>query len=309
MNNSPNLPSQRPTDGGGPAEQARPDDDKVLWIVIAFCLLVPVGLATLWALSGYWYPPMILAMLLGIAVAALTYRYLGGSAKSEFKVGLLKLTGSAALLIGTAWFANEGLSKQMETENLPKKLKAVNAALDAASSERDKLKIRVGEQEATIAGLRSKGDDDLLKTVEAVPPGEKTAQALIVMAKEQRGPFSRTMAMTLRVTVIGSLPRGRFFACDDRKLRGATLTLTSKAAAQDGQYPSVTGAQAGSIQVSVCQQANRRFDLQMACEDGLLLFPAHIQSCDAKKRAVKWRKPNGERDFDVLADVVRNEGD
>jgi hypothetical protein len=74
----------------------REHDDHVLWIVIGFCLLVPVILVTVWQFTGKFYPPMLLSILLGIAVAALTYRYLGGSQGSVFSIGALKIVGCSS---------------------------------------------------------------------------------------------------------------------------------------------------------------------------------------------------------------------
>ncbi len=62
-------------------------------------------------------PPIVVAVLLGSAVAALVYRFLGGiSTKDSFSLGAIKLGGSMAALISCAWFINSELTTQ--TKNL-----------------------------------------------------------------------------------------------------------------------------------------------------------------------------------------------
>lgn len=58
-------------------------------------------------------PPIVVAILLGAAISALVYRFLGGiPASTMFGVGALKLGGSLAALIGSAWFINQELTQQ-----------------------------------------------------------------------------------------------------------------------------------------------------------------------------------------------------
>lgn len=64
-------------------------------------------------------PPIVIAVLLGSAVSALVYRFLGGiPVDTTFTVGALKLGGTMAALVGCAYFINTQLEKQ--TLNLDK---------------------------------------------------------------------------------------------------------------------------------------------------------------------------------------------
>jgi len=62
---------------------------------------------------GWRLPPIIIAVMLGSAVAALVHRFLGGiAAETTFAVGAVKLGGSMAALVGCAFFINSQLEKQ-----------------------------------------------------------------------------------------------------------------------------------------------------------------------------------------------------
>lgn len=58
-------------------------------------------------------PAIVVGILLGTAIAALVYRFLGGiPPETTFKVGALKVTGTMAALIGSALLFNNILEKQ-----------------------------------------------------------------------------------------------------------------------------------------------------------------------------------------------------
>ncbi len=60
-------------------------------------------------------PPIVTSILLGTAVSALVYRFLGGiHVDTRFAIGALKLSGTMAALIGCAYFINGELEKQIQ---------------------------------------------------------------------------------------------------------------------------------------------------------------------------------------------------
>ncbi|WP_298772936.1 hypothetical protein [uncultured Shewanella sp.] len=90
--------------------QALSAEDIVVIIAIVMTLLLAPVLTMLWYLkSPILVPPPIIAIFLGIAVASILYRFLGGVHNASFTIGALKVTGSAAILIFVAWWANEEL--------------------------------------------------------------------------------------------------------------------------------------------------------------------------------------------------------
>ena len=85
-------------------------EDIVIVSVIALGFLGSIVI-TMFALS---VPSVIVAILLGAAVAALVYRFLGGiSPQTSFKLGALKISGTMAALVGCAYFINIELEKQL----------------------------------------------------------------------------------------------------------------------------------------------------------------------------------------------------
>ena len=94
-------------------------DDVVIVIAIVITLLLSPLLAALWFIDNpILIPPPIISIFLGIAVSALLYRFLGGVHNASFTVGALKVTGTAAILIGVAYWSNSQLEKYMP-EHVP----------------------------------------------------------------------------------------------------------------------------------------------------------------------------------------------
>jgi len=89
-------------------------EDLVIVIAIVITLLLSPLLAALWFLEKpILIPPPIISIFLGIAVSALLYRFLGGVHNASFTVGALKVTGTAAILIGVAYWSNGQLEKYL----------------------------------------------------------------------------------------------------------------------------------------------------------------------------------------------------
>ncbi len=53
---------------------------------------------------------------MGTGIASLVYRFLGGTSGNSMQVGALKFTGTIAVLIGSAWFINQKLFEQINTD-------------------------------------------------------------------------------------------------------------------------------------------------------------------------------------------------
>lgn len=286
-------------------------DDIVLWIVIAFCLLTPVILVTIWAYYERFFPPMLLSVLLGIAVAALTYRYLGGTQGSQFSVGVLKLAGSAALLMGTAYLTNVGLSEQMDSMNSAQKLIAskkdiasLNSKIQTLNCDFDAMKI-----ELEIA-KRNKTEISILE-LEKLTPDSLLGAQLVALARKHKGPFAGTerVIQGATVTMAGYVKKqGTFYACDDLELADKAVRFIRVLEGQQSldQPALVKAKQAGLISAAVCQKQNRQFAFQLSCMDGKTLFPEHISGC-GDDGAVKWTLPNQARIFQVSVEVLAAE--
>jgi len=298
-------------------------DDVVLWITLVFCLLTPVVLVCVWAYTGVYFPPMILSVLLGIAVAALTYRYLGGTQGSEFSVGALKVAGSAALLIGTAYFTNQGLSEQMDSNNSVIRLvesrdevkKLTAKALSDENnyiSETNKLTFLIQQRESEITLLKEKNkianDKKAIISIgeiEKLSPKSTLGIQIIELANKGKGPFLETKEVKkeVRVTISGNVnKKGKFFACSSLGLVNEKVRFSKINSDSLGEYTTEV-SQGGLINTTYCGNPKRKFEIQLNCEDGKTLFPNHISKC-LKNGNVGWKVVNGQRMFTLDVSVL-----
>jgi len=90
------------------AASATPAHSKFENTVIAIVVFGAfIGAVLLWKTNA---PPILIATLAGMSVAALVYRFLGGIAPdTSVTIGALKLGGTIAALIGVAWFIDDRL--------------------------------------------------------------------------------------------------------------------------------------------------------------------------------------------------------
>lgn len=89
-------------------------EDFVIIIIIVVTLILALISTMLWFIDEpILVPPPIISIFLGIAVAALLYRFLGGVADASFRLGALRVGGAAAILIFVAWWANDKLAEYL----------------------------------------------------------------------------------------------------------------------------------------------------------------------------------------------------
>lgn len=62
-------------------------------------------------------PAIVVSIFLATGIAALVYRFLGGTAGASMVMGTLKLSGSIAVLLGSAYFINGELVKQTKSSD------------------------------------------------------------------------------------------------------------------------------------------------------------------------------------------------
>jgi len=83
-------------------------ENKVILIAI---IVGFVGSIIIYLLS---LPAIMVSIFLATGIAALVYRFLGGATGASMVMGTLKLSGSIAVLLGSAYFINGELIKQSE---------------------------------------------------------------------------------------------------------------------------------------------------------------------------------------------------
>lgn len=79
-------------------------------IIVVGCLVVGVVLAVF----VHGVPAVMIALVTAFAASMLVYAFLGGISEAGFNFGPVKMTGSAAMLLGSAWWINTALEPQLE---------------------------------------------------------------------------------------------------------------------------------------------------------------------------------------------------
>jgi hypothetical protein len=79
---------------------------------IIICLVLSIGLLGGVALILMKMPPIIPSIFIAMAISTLVFYFLGGIEQSNFNMGPVKLSGSIAALIGSAFFINWQLADQ-----------------------------------------------------------------------------------------------------------------------------------------------------------------------------------------------------
>lgn len=281
-------------------------DDVVLWLVIVFCLSVPVALVIHWTLNDTLYPPMLVSILLGIGTAALTYRYLGGTRGSEFQVGALKVAGSAAMLLGTAAFTNWGLAEQMTKDHGPRSISALEAKNRALREEAEHSEQTIRDLQAELESQTQVTQEGLLQRVAELTPDSFAGRGILDLASKGSGPFSKVKRSISANATVTEGPRGvsDFHACTDLGLVNESVRIY--ASNTDGELTSersIEGRQTGRLSTDQCASRNATFRLRLSCEMGRALFPEHITACTSDGN-VGWKDVRAPRTFPVSIEVL-----
>ncbi len=91
-------------------------EDKVILITIAASLLVAL---LLFLLSNEPGTGTVVATFLGLGLAAMVYRFLGGIGDTSFQIKAWKIAGTGAFLIGTIWFIDSRLQTEIRWDPAP----------------------------------------------------------------------------------------------------------------------------------------------------------------------------------------------
>ena len=267
-------------------------DDIVICVAVGVSLLIALALSWMAFVHHAEIPPTLISTFLGIVVAALTYRFLGGSAGTEFSVGLLKLGGSAALLLGTTWFVGDRMRDEIR---LYSETKAFREQITSLSTERDHLVQTVTDRDGAIdtlqrrlAGAPSARGRLTIEEIKKLRPDDPFIRDLRQLVAGQEGPFSPTLReISVRIAVVviaGDQPM--FNICPDTlgKLNEGidvpqTRVKLSRAVGAQAESASVTADRAGKIDLDFCQNAQREFDMQINCQAALRLFPDVLSTC------------------------------
>ena len=281
-------------------------DDNVIIIVIVICLVTPVGLVIWWTTNDFNFPPMIVAILLGISTAALTYRYLGGTDGAGLSVGALKLFGSGAMLLGTTLVTNSYLADQMNPDTKPLRLSELRRQAAEKSESIERLNKENRELKEKIAEKVRTDEDALLDRVRNIQPGSDIGRRIQEIFKQEQGPFAEVKRKLKLRTTIADKPRDvdSFFACDRANLRNERARFSSiRKIGGDAALETVEATYQGKIASAQCDDSTFLFDVQLSCAAGAKLFPDKISGCNSTN-AAQWIDPKATRTFEVSVEVL-----
>jgi hypothetical protein len=287
-------------------------DDVVIVAIIIVCPAIVLVIAWRMVEHQAHYPPTLISTFLGIMVAALTYRFLGGTGEIEFKLGALKLAGSAALLLAVALIMGDRFRTenrlyedrgQHDRDMQPTKdeLDEKRGTVKALSNELNKVK---SEKEKLAQQLEaSRGQ--LVDSVRKLPLDDAAAGELRAMARAGENPFvTELRQLQARVVVNGSVAaKGTYNICPDffSKLypTAPNPEIVVRRVAVDGTPTQVKLTNRQNLDLDFCKKLDRPLDLQMSCIDGLELFPDLIASCEG--RVPRFRQEFGYREVTIGA--------
>jgi hypothetical protein len=269
-------------------------DDIVICIAVGLGLLIALFLAWESVRNGANYPPTLMSAFLGIAIAALTYRFLGGSAETQFSMGVLKLGGSAALLLGTTWFVGDRLREEIKLFSSMDTYRQQLAALESENAKRGDEVALLKKQ--LLNAPNAKGVYTI-EEIKKLAPNDPFVRDIKGLVEGQEGPFRQTIKdVVVRVSVIATPTRSpRYNICTN------TLALLNEGQAVpstdalflrtlgDGSEASVRAQRAGKISADICESSDRAFDVQVNCAVAEALFPDIMPNC-ADSQAVRGMK-------------------
>lgn len=268
-------------------------DDCIAILLLVIGLLAPAVMITLWQVKGWFYPPAIVAIFLGISVATLTYRYLGGVEHSSFALGTIKITGSGALLLATFFLINPKLEGQMDIRNIPSKYQE---ALEQLKKYENDLKVSAGEinrLKKENDELNSRIESDLVAKLQALSPEDEPAASIIRnMPSTYEGPWRlKSTEKQLMVSVVGYLKNGGAAACSYLKYDYYPEVEITSLLSVDGRFFRTEGPIVVSnwqkIQDKYCGEG-RQFDIQLGCDLAEQVFTSDVLGCD-KKNDPAWK--------------------
>ncbi len=266
-------------------------DDFVIIVTVALSLAIALFLSYSLVERGANYPPTLITLFLGIVVAALTFRFLGGAQQTEFKIGLLKLGGSAALLLGTTFVIGERIREEMNIFSTSqgyrdriKNLTAETNVLGQEVAKKDK------DLNAALAKIESMPAANVSATVESIAkmsPADPIIKRIRKMMEAQEGPFRQTIREVQLRVALAEMPNDAplYSICQDSYdqlydgVEPNSHILVSRSVGLEGVDTSVTVDRRGRIGSDICQSPRRDFDIQIGCYTALKLFADTIKTC------------------------------
>ena len=291
-------------------------EDYIILTVIIIGLLGPIVMFGTWQAYGIYFPPTLIAVFLGIAVAALLYRFLGGVHDATFAVGALKVTGSAAVLAGVAWWSNGELQEQMEVYDTQKQMKVcdtqkkrIESRCEGQLKDSDDRLVAVAAERSELAEevKQYKKNTDLVDRIEKLEPDRDVSAQIRQIALSKKGPWSPVSSTrSLRVSVAGYLKTGQIASCPE--YFDKTLEIVSEYQ-YAGEYMRGSSAIIVTVNRYISRapdcDSKRDFQLQLNCQDAESIFTSTVLEC-SDDGVPKWKVTD--RKLPVSAVLVVDHG-
>ncbi len=271
---------------------------------LVICLALLLGFSTSLMLAianeswGTHFPSSLIAFFASVSIAALIYRFLGGSGEAQFRMGVLQVTGSAAVMLGATWLLGDRI--QMETalfrtdaEYRPQ-LDSKQAALADAQERNRKLLEQVHDLTERVSDLGTDKAKYSIDQVRRMRSDDPFVTGLRRMVVNEDAPFRQTLAdLSARVTLNDAMTDSNVYRiCTDTqaKLFDGLDTQNDRLRMRrnygDGETRIVDMVRGGTIDpdAQVCGAGpGKTFDIQITCADATKLFPDRITRCNGLK--------------------------
>ena len=270
-------------------------------VVICLALLLGFSTSLLMAIAnqswGTNFPASMIAFFAAVSVAALIYRFLGGSGEAQFRMGVLQITGSAAILFGATWFLGDRIKGdstllQTDAEYAPK-LEEKQKALTRARAANADLRDRNSELEERITAISKGRNGDIIGQIRRMRPDDPVISTIRRMIANEDVPFQETLRqLPARVTLNDSMTATNVYRiCLPVQIRLFDNLDTQKDRLRmrrnrpDGDARVVDMVRGGTIDDprACAPTGDRSFDIQITCADAVRLFPDRIERCNGLK--------------------------
>lgn len=247
------------------------------------------------------YPPTLISMFAGIALAAVIYRFMGGLTTSELAMGAVKLGGSAAFVIFFIYFVGDRLRDEVRlyasTDTYREQITELEKQRDNAQAVSDRREGEIDQLRKQLLTAPTARGTYSIAAIKKMKPDDPFIRNLKRLVEGQEGPFSPVLReLVVRAAVVaGSSSGPTFNICQDTldKLNegveapGTGVQLARTLA--DGSTASLKADRSGKIGQDVCSNEQRDFDVQVNCPAALKLFSDAITSC-SEGAAVRGQK-------------------
>jgi len=278
--------------------------------LISGALAISLGFVAATVFGGYGFPATVVAVLFGIAIAALVFAFLGGTADASFQVGAARLGGTSALILIVVWFIKGPMYEELKDaaainagRNAAEKLASANERADAEREAKEQALSQLRTARSNCSETQAETVAGILTRIEESSATDRLGQGVLKLRDRGKGPFNPVLSTTkLAVRFVSSVEKGTFRACYGKQpdLRDKPVTFEI-IDAEAGTSRKITLKPGSDIGVGLCSAIS--FDVQLGCDAALDLVPDAALRCD-ERTGVAWKEPAANRSYEVVATLL-----